>query len=482
MHGYPSRASGRAFPDSVQMHHYMMQQSQPEQYSYAPTGHEAHSNGDFKNHALEALSEALDRAEVDMLLGGRRRHQASPPAVDFSLRAAHMPRGGQAARGVNSSRQDFSSNSPTNYALQAAREALGKFDQPKPTRNRVNTLQLSPDPSADAMPSTRHAGGHHSEAPAELALNLGYDSAVNHRRDGGQNAGLHLVRPTSAGDQRQRRTFKSPESRQGSPNMGAEVLQTQAPESTVAFQQNFNDPLPIPEHIDFENFVSPSKLLEEYDEEMESIARREIDEDEVIDFSRRLPPKPPQIDIPRPPLLDGAIPPLNMPAPPKRKVPKKSRAETKDRQRLEKRDFLVDSILNDEVPSRSTTPRNIRARSQHHSTGPKLPEMRSRSMPHCEEGRSSQNSVSSKPVTPRHRQQVTMQFSHVDGIPKADTLHPLKSGKAEEQPEKPERHHVSLLPQLENLSKHERSQRALKASGSQSARTWRGKAAVNLYA
>jgi hypothetical protein len=211
---------------------------------------------------------------------------------------------------------------------------------------------------------------------------------------------------------------------------------------------------------------------------LEIMAQQEMDADEPVQLVRRLPPRPPPMERPqRTPVAPpqhrqsstGPPPqPLDAQMQAKRRGIKKGRGETKGRQKLVKRDFLVDSILKDELPNKSATPSNARSRSHNPPRGLLLPEMRSRSVPHYDEWPAS--SRPSKSLTPRQREQ-----SETGACPP-------KAGKANGVPFRPQKQGTSLLPQLDNLSKQERSQRALVASGSQSARTWKGRAAVSLYA
>merc|ERR1719277_437883 len=70
------------------------------------------ATGQVKNHALEALSEALDRAEVGMIMGGRHGlNNVQKTGDEFSFALPHVE-----------------PSSSTNYALQAASQALGVAD------------------------------------------------------------------------------------------------------------------------------------------------------------------------------------------------------------------------------------------------------------------------------------------------------------------------------------------------------------------
>merc|ERR1711920_451346 len=188
------------------------------------------------------------------------------------------------------------------------------------------------------------------------------------------------------------------------------------------------------------------------------------DEDEIIDFSNRFPPKPPVIDTVRPPLVGTTIPPV----PPlkekasKRRSHSRNKKEIKEQQKLEKRDFLVDCILNDGMPSRSTTPRKLKEPSRSSSKGPTPAGIRPHSISHFDVETPLHSATPSKPVTPRNGAPPTL----IKGNPKKDEMPCVPS-----------------LPQLHG--KHtgsEKSKRGFIASGSLSARSWRTKASVGLYA
>ncbi|CAE8678418.1 unnamed protein product [Polarella glacialis] len=132
-----------------------------------------------KNHALQALTEALDRAEVDMLMGARRRAPA-----DIRLDACG---GLEDCAGF----EDLLSNGAgggsghTNYALQAASAALGAADPDKPRRapaSKDSELDLSMARAlglARAMGPSTSTGTRSSGALAAVA---GSDGASRARR------------------------------------------------------------------------------------------------------------------------------------------------------------------------------------------------------------------------------------------------------------------------------------------------------------
>jgi len=611
--------------------HYMMPNSQLDQYAaYQQRNNEIQHSDEYKNHALAAVSEALDKAEVDMLLGGRgQNRRASSSALDgLSSGGPLLANEEAAALGISRQHGNLDpQDGNTNFALQAAREALRavdepplrktghpsqgrapdvtdcglKFDKPmnghpvdsglkfdKPmngrARNRLTadsgskgrTTELQEDTGLKFdKPATSRRRSRLSTEDAESNQTSGrtadvqepgmkFDEPCRGRRrnlqaeddglkfdipgrshgraqtNGSQQASCaeqgrpqHLgenevavtpALPLAATDvlasvedefatEPQQEARLSPplhlESFTGTaePDVGARELHrrlhehaepqqqsslavaTKAEEAAgQALPQDLQQSERIFNHIEASEFVcDPVKLLEEEDDELEIMARQEMDADEPVPlFHRLLPPRPPSMETPRqPPVAPRQVPvappkprqsstgppkqPLDAHPQAKRRVAKKARGESKERQKLVKRDFLVDSILKDEIPNKSATPSNARSRSHNLPRGILLPEMRSRSVPHYEEWSSSSSSRPSKSLTPRQRQQAEISTC------------PAKAGKADGVAYKSQKQGTSLLPQLDNLSKHERSQRALAASGSQSARTWKGKAAVSLY-
>lgn len=330
-----------------------------------------------------------------------------------------------------------------NYALQAAREALGAPDGL--AHGHKSNLSLGHTPSAcfdDAGAATLLSAQLEQPRVSEL---------------GGKTNEIQV--PAGAvHDQDQQATGWLTESQQRD---AGTVLERQVPSPSLASQPEPLHNTSIPEHIDFDTFVHDPRKVDDYDdeEELELMAKREMDEDEVLDFSRRLPPKPPAAHT-------AQLPPFGAPQaeasgaalPSKCRVPKMSRAEASHRQRLERRDLLVDCILHDDLPGRSLTPRRVPAppgRSRSSSRGPPR-EPRSKSTPRGEP----LSAGLLPPAAPRRQ---------------PPSPRSIEVTRTEERPNLP------LLPPLEAPHRPERTPRVLKASGSQSARAWRGRAAAGLY-
>lgn len=80
-----------------------------------------------KNHALQALTEALDRAEVDMLMGARSRPRADELSMEFGLAGVL----GEDFSFQDAIRRREPDSEFTNFALRAASEALGALEEPR---------------------------------------------------------------------------------------------------------------------------------------------------------------------------------------------------------------------------------------------------------------------------------------------------------------------------------------------------------------
>lgn len=193
------------------------------------------------------------------------------------------------------------------------------------------------------------------------------------------------------------------------------------------------------------------------------------------------PSPPPNVAAPPP----GA--PVGAPQPPAREHNRGhgsvGRSEQKVRQRLEKRDFIVDCIINDGVPSRSTTPRNPAkhgSRTPRSSSRgpPQLPTgdvsgARSRSMPHYEARDGSQPATPRRPpppgppqggsCPPKDTKSLNINLFEANPSPRGPTGAPCPP----------------LLPQLGARQKTRPPPPGPPMS--QSARGWRGRAAMGLY-
>merc|ERR1719498_2170488 len=105
----------------MQQHHGFLQSSF-ESASYGPA-----AGGHVENDALKAAAAALDRAEVDMLMGGRI-HRSPEPGMNLGGDWPPLSAGDAFRRGGSSS----------NFALQAAADALGGGDEFRRGRSSNN--------------------------------------------------------------------------------------------------------------------------------------------------------------------------------------------------------------------------------------------------------------------------------------------------------------------------------------------------------
>lgn len=117
MQGLSGLSGEPSLPDASQMQQqHALCPSQFESPAFASV-----SSGHVENDALKAAAAALDRAEVDMLMGGRLHRRSPEPGIDSA--SGDWPRhpcGDAFARGGVGS---------ANFALQAAADALGALDQ-----------------------------------------------------------------------------------------------------------------------------------------------------------------------------------------------------------------------------------------------------------------------------------------------------------------------------------------------------------------
>jgi len=112
MQGVPSLAGGPSLADASQMQQqHAFCPSQFESPAFAPA-----SSGHVENDALKAAAAALDRAEVDMLMGGRL-HRSPQPGLD--LDNADWP--------SHTSGDAFKRGGSSNFALQAARSKSSAY-------------------------------------------------------------------------------------------------------------------------------------------------------------------------------------------------------------------------------------------------------------------------------------------------------------------------------------------------------------------
>mmetsp|Transcript_12389 Transcript_12389/g.43672 ORF Transcript_12389/g.43672 Transcript_12389/m.43672 type:complete len:573 (+) Transcript_12389:1-1719(+) len=549
----PPDPYGQMYATPQGMHPSMMQQygvrqQQSDSYFADPQSSRA-AEDSHRNHALQELSEALDRAEVDMLMGGKKKKTHRSPNDDLAFSF-----GTNAGRGTSErDRCDFDSRGPTNFALQAASEALGgrahTEQPPMSMQNRAAHVASS----SYTLPSDDIFTG--SEAPRRRSLAPVFGSAADvplrlpgQRGDANFSAehfapAAVTVPATMPYEEHSSASAWTYGQEAVVPHSGSAQLEEPATHQ-LPISRNVSSGLPVPpvapqevgpanplvqDLLDMNNVrYSPTGPQDDDDDdELELLARREMDDDEAIDFSARptrhpsekssRPPTfgrqcpadpvapsapsasaraPPVPNMPRMPsvtsmssMASGAMPaqPSSWSAGSAQAVTKGRRTssaskkrppEISQEQRLEKRNFIVGCILNDEVPSRSATPRGpARSASRGPSRGPPLNGARVRGAscnasiemvqaPRHTAGDMVFGGKASPPSVPSPR--------HHKGVGRINLLD--TPARAEEKP-------VSL-PQLgaAKTERHQRPHHSLVASGSQSARNWRGKATLSVYA
>eukprot|EP00927_Polykrikos_kofoidii_P071947 TRINITY_DN68125_c0_g1_i1.p1 TRINITY_DN68125_c0_g1~~TRINITY_DN68125_c0_g1_i1.p1 ORF type:complete len:982 (+),score=100.35 TRINITY_DN68125_c0_g1_i1:42-2948(+) len=376
-----------------------------------------------KNHALEALTEALDRAEVSMLRG---RKQSKETDVDkarlvgdsgFALPLNATALGGPAS---------------TNFALQAVDEALGNAGRAvssldgschMSSRSRPHAVPLACDSAMCAgMPHAFLTGYADSAHAIEDANSFPLFENTRSRDAVGPEASDQAIGAHS-------RNSCTPQERDSSCiSAPAEPSRENTPPAIAHVQETEDQSEKLLPETPSES-VGGMDLEDDEDDELEILARKEMDEDEVIDFSARPRPKPPMPRVanrgegtsrqnvfgrrplsasaaarrprsagrsllcadaaqPPPPVRVGACPPPKGPSSGKlsSKLPEQHQKIQKQQQQplskhniLEKRDMLVNFILQDTLPCRSMTP--ARKAAPNSSRRPSLPGKRSRSVP-----------------------------------------------------------------------------------------------------
>lgn len=456
MQGMPAQA------DPMQMPGTFFQGMEPnfgnhvEQYGGMPVPQRSRQP-ETKNHALEALKEALDKAEIGMLSGGSGARQLaiSPVAMcgrGYDLRDEMVSRsGGMGGSGT------------TNFALQAVSEALG-------TQAACRTSN-----SNFALGPPGYSFNHYTEMRSIQEPTFG---SIQEPTFGMEGIALDSYKPpepidcvdlstlcNQLPDMTSNNRFKAAVIEQQTVHSGGEV-----PPSGFGQTQN-------------------SKLTEESDDE-DMKAQREMEGDEQISFPN-LPPRPPRLETARPsPLGVSALVSHNRPmseGPPRERAPPavltvlpppknpRNRLEVRGRQGFAKRDFLVDCIINDVSPQ---SPRkNSRKGPRAFSGPPPQMEARPRSMPYDADfilGRPS--SGSSKQGTPKN---VENRGSRGGTIPMTDDAFSTRRGPlcgtvvgAGNLP-KTEKFRASSLPHLDG--KLSRVPTHLLGAGHQASRSWRGK-------
>jgi len=264
------------------------------------------------------------------------------------------------------------------------------------------------------------------------------------------------------------------------------------PGTTPAVKQDLAD-AKSPEPIETSVFRNHSPIdidNDDDDEELERLARQEMDEEDIVDFSAmRLPPRPPPAvehpALPVRPLMFSQKPPPHAyaatapaPAPARRRTPSRSRApEVPKGQQIEKRNVLVDCVLNGTMPSKSrcaTPVRSSTPRRQHRSSsrGPAYAaQLEADYMP-------------TKPATPRKKTVHAINLVGAPSTPRGEDFRhdPRPVVVMDSRMRKEQRPSVSSLPLLNGkLPKHQSSQKSLLSSGPPSARAWRGKAAAGIF-
>eukprot|EP00928_Gymnodinium_smaydae_P020094 TRINITY_DN1775_c2_g1_i3.p1 TRINITY_DN1775_c2_g1~~TRINITY_DN1775_c2_g1_i3.p1 ORF type:complete len:951 (+),score=197.88 TRINITY_DN1775_c2_g1_i3:78-2930(+) len=403
----------------------------------------------LKNHALEALAEALDRAEVEMLTGGRRqlaRVDSPGPRIVSSGGLGNVcpPLPGSPTGATSSS---------TNYALQAAAKALGAADAAAASSSR-RPLVLTCDDEDDLAfgglglraPAARRDrysgcdGEHHLGGSPSLGTDGAFPGAVQDAAlSPAPLAPLHpdlsqLQAPFVALPDQDTLGCPPAFANAGSAIAGgvsasgvdADAFSGgQGGSAGSAIRGNFGaamssmsarsaSPLGPLLADDSED----EELMAQREMEEELLARQEIEEDSPAPAAPR--PRPPPLAArppvarrppsggtsaapslagsgssrsivgkPRPASSGRSTPPVpasctsaskdacrgapvravaQPPLPLRPKPRQEKRHATPLASKLEKRDFLVNSVLNDDLPSRSATPRMF-------------PGIRSRSMP-----------------------------------------------------------------------------------------------------
>jgi len=497
------------FADQVQMQQYMMAQNGADPYQYAAACSSAPAAAPEENHALKALAEALDRAEIDMLLGPKKNRNKS--SNDDLIGGFGMSLLEGRSHGDNFAMQGGSRGSmEPNFALQAASEALQAFD--KPTSDNRIRLSTTKDPSSllndesygreltrgrslprsSALmhdleaPTMSHpsAGRQQLVAPSfdqarELPRHDEFDHAnfQTHMDQGLQHFQSHSMHsPPPALPEPQAHQMHSLSTEPSYPS--------QPPESCA-----------IPSALDADGLIlgfGSHTVPEDDDDEMELMAKQEMDEDDIIDFACRLPPKPPKTEVPPPnvvqPPLVPPLGPLNSsvepPGPPPRCPPmSKPRGFSKNqKQKLNRRDFLIDCVINDDVAPRSFTPKKKTSSKGFHRGQPGVGG-RGRSMPPCEVSRDTMGTAQPRSGTPQPTTPRGKSSQQTDGRSGGSSKDLKSLGISDDSPRRKHASATPALPMLEgrHAPQPQKSARGLPTPGSQSARSWRTRAAVGLY-
>mmetsp|Transcript_9499 Transcript_9499/g.17629 ORF Transcript_9499/g.17629 Transcript_9499/m.17629 type:complete len:1040 (-) Transcript_9499:113-3232(-) len=543
--GFPGMPRETSFADAVHMQRNDMMQADMGSYAYATSSSAPPPGGHAENHALKAVAEALDRAEVNMLLGGRGQRLTHSPPRDDPLRGMGLHMGGDERHPLEAHdhyavdrSQRFGGGGSQNFALQAAAEALGgRAAAPPPQFDSLAPPAFDARPAAveQLMPrSSEQILAGMMEPPRHTERLSAMASPIQDQ----------IVQEASNSDPRGPQVDKQPP----------------AWESSWLPDEWQGGALNLPDGIQADvGRLSPGQLFnDDDDDELELMAQKEMDEDDIPGFelSNRLPPKPPKVEPSRPPSLPmpahghhvsqaqpqrdtraarsefrapppapgpvHAAAPATVPAPPaapapappagikayaphRQQVRAELQAKMEAKLRYQKRDTLVDCILNDEKPprpSRSLTPRG--SRSSVHKSGRTTPRSTSRSAafpgvrartPERERSVTPRGSQVKPPITPRGAQNGGQRSSSMP----AHELDILNISREEagrrsargvkqpphlsvDSPQRSESSSNSSLPQLPGKLPGQRpSQTVIMMPGPPSARSWRDKAA-SLYA
>lgn len=530
--GFPGMPRETTFADAMQMQRNDMMQADMGSYAYATSSSAPPPGSHAENHALKAVAEALDRAEVNMLLGGRGRRLTHSPVRDDPLSSLGLDMRRDERHPLEAYDRGGSSQ---NFALQAAAEALGGLASTPPAQ--FNSLAA---PAFDSQP-----------APGEQLMPR---RSSEHLLAGMMEPPGHIERhSTMASPTHDRIVQEAPNSDPCGPQLNE---QPPAWESSWQLDESQTATVRLPDDIRADvGRLSPAQLFhDDDDDELELMAQKEMDEDDLPGFelSNCLPPRPPKVETARPPSLPmsaargyhvpqahaqrdataartefRAPPPAPVPvhaappsapappsasakvyAPPRQQVRSEVQEKMDSKLRLQKRDTLVDCILNGEKPprpSRSLTPRGSRASVQ--KSGRTTPRSTSRSAafpglrartPEREKPTTPRGGQA-KPVTPRgvhsngdgppsssmpaHELDI-LNFSRENGDRRSARGARLSPNFSDGSPQtaRSESSSNSSLPQLPGKAAGQRpSQTVIMMPGPPSARSWRDKAA-GLYA
>lgn len=320
-----------------------------------------------ENHALKEAAEALDRAEISMLTGGRVRC-SSPPEHDlengdwmrYSSCGSNFAL--KAAAGALGTVDGISKGASSNFALKAAADALGALDQDSSLAGRLGGAAV-PVSLLDTAHEDADLVSQSRLARMDPVIECGKQNSLASRI--GLAAGVDAEQNTQA---------------------AADMLQLEEELAAAAVTRSISPQVPstCSDHIPlggeafgfspnhgFSGRAAASFLdiavagTDEDDDELERIAQQEMEEDYVIDFPMSLPPKPPRNEF------QAQRPGSSLPAPqhptvqkgpalpvgPRCSLPAGRRPSTKAKSKYQDRDAIVSLILGDDPPSRATTPK-----------------------------------------------------------------------------------------------------------------------------